>query len=153
MDLCSNASNGNGIVTVLGAFVDAQTYRNLFNFFKSLGKHWSVVINLFLKTRIFFPAEKSFLEELDWFSGEDFPSEIFPLENFLPEIVHRKFSAGQVSETFSSGKFSTGKSFQDFRLPAEISVTEIYRNSGSKNSGGKLETLVFRSIDPIVNNH
>ena len=39
--LCSDASIG---VTVLGAFVDAQTYMNLFNLFKSLGKQWSLPV-------------------------------------------------------------------------------------------------------------
>ena len=41
--------------------------------------------NLFLKNSNCCPAEKSVLGELDWFSGENFQSEIFPLEKFLPE--------------------------------------------------------------------
>ena len=80
--------------------------------------------NLFLKNSNCCPAEKSVLGELDWFSGENFPSKKFPLEKFLPRKV-------------SAGNFSAGKSFQQktfrrtlFRLPAEISMTEIYQNSG-----------------------
>ena len=40
--LCSNASNG--IVTVLEAFVAAQTYMNLFNFFPKSRKQCSLPV-------------------------------------------------------------------------------------------------------------
>ena len=68
--------------------------------------------DLFLKNLNCCPAEKSVLGELDWFSGENFPSEIFPLEKFLM----RKVSA----EKSFNRKFSVGKSFHGKKFPSEI---------------------------------
>ena len=90
------------------------------------------------------PAEKSVLGELDCFSGENFQSEIFLLEKFPPEIFHLKKCSPEIFRleisprkifhrklsNFSSGKVSDRKSFRNFRLPAEIFVSEIYRDSG-----------------------
>ena len=113
---------------------------NLFNFLTSLGKQWSLPVPNW--------SVDSFLEKLEllssgkicswrtwlFFRGK-FPVGNFSVRkvsarNFPPEkvfarkIFHRKLS------NFSSGKVSNRKSFRNFRLPAEIFVSEIYRDSG-----------------------
>ena len=87
--------------------------------------------NLFLKNSNCCPAEKSVLGELDWFSGGNFPSEIFPLEKFLTRKVS---GISAFRRKFPWRKFS--------RIPVSGSSFPGILISAGKNSGGKLDALV-----------
>ena len=75
--------------------------------------------NLFLKNSNCCSAQKSVLGELDWFSGENLPSKMFPLEKFLS----RKVSTGNVSagksfcRKFSNENFFLRKLFRWKKFP------------------------------------
>ena len=69
--------------------------------------------NLFLKNSNCCSAQKSVLGELDWFSGENLPSKMFPLEKFLSRKV-------------STGNVSAGKSFHQKKFLPEIFQRKLF---------------------------